>query len=138
MATVHESREGVTSVQGPGPERRRHRRIELAVPIVTKPQQEAQGGEFKTGVTRNLSLAGTLFETGQYHILRAEDLLMVSISIPRDKARGFPFSRLAGRARIVRVSELAKAEEEGPRLLEVALEFGKDLTVLTAAPDIGD
>ncbi|MBI4355403.1 MAG: PilZ domain-containing protein [Candidatus Omnitrophica bacterium] len=128
----------MSSVQGQGPERRRHRRIDLTVPILTKPNTEVETQEFKGGVTKNLSLAGALFETGQYQLLSPDGLLTVSISIPREKARGFPFSRLAGRARIVRVNELAKLDDQSPKLLEVALEFGKDLTVLTAAPDIGD
>ena len=118
-------------------ERRQHRRLELVVPILTRRFEQADD-LFKEGVTKNLSLAGVYFTTAAWRELTPNDQLAISISVPREKAREFPFSRIAGRGRIIRVEELAKIADNRPRLLGVALEFGEDLTVLTMAPGQDD
>ena len=117
-----------------GIDRRRHRRIDLTVPILARRNGEGTDAPFREGVAKNLSLAGIYFTTAGWKQLEADEIMTISVSIPVEKVRSFPFSRLAGRGRIVRVEELAKIASEGPTLYGVALEFGEDLTVLTAAP----
>lgn len=117
-----------------GIDRRRHRRIDLTVPILARRNTDGMAAPFKQGVAKNLSLAGVYFTTVGWHELTADEIITVSVSVPPEKVRNFPFSRLAGRGRVVRVEELAKVASEGPALFGVALEFGEDLTVLTAAP----
>jgi c-di-GMP-binding flagellar brake protein YcgR len=117
-----------------GIERRRHRRIDLTVPILARRNSEGSSAEFKEGVAKDLSLAGMYFTTAGWNELRADEIMTLSVSVPSDKLRNFPFSRLAGRGRVVRVEELAKVADSGPTLYGVAIEFGQDLTVLTAAP----
>ena len=117
-----------------GIDRRRHRRIDLTVPILARRSTDGTTAPFKQGVARNLSLAGVYFTTAGWHELEADEVMTISVSVPPEKVRNFPFSRLAGRGRVVRVDELAKVASEGPTLFGIALEFGEDLTVLTAAP----
>ena len=117
-----------------GIDRRRHRRIDLTLPILARLSSDGTGATFKEGVAKNVSLAGVYFTTAGWHALDRDEVMTVSVSIPPEKARNFPFSRLAGRGRVVRVEELAKIESPGPTLYGVALEFGEDLTVLTTAP----
>ena len=115
-------------------DRRRHRRIDLTVPILARRNTDGNGAAFKQGVAKNLSLAGVYFTTAGWHELTKDEIMTVSVSIPPERVRSFPFSRLAGRGRVVRIEELAKVASDGPTLYGVALEFGEDLTVLTAAP----
>ena len=117
-----------------GIDRRRHRRIDLAVPILARRNYDGQTSVFKEGVAKNLSLAGVYFTTVGWKELTKDEVMTISVSVPPEKVRNFPFSRLAGRGRVVRVDELARVASEGPALYGIALEFGEDLTVLTAAP----
>ena len=117
-----------------GIDRRRHRRIDLSVPILARRHNEGSAAPFKEGIARDLSLAGVYFTTAGWHELMQDESMTISVSIPPEQVRGFPFSRLAGRGRVVRVEELAKVSTGGPTMYGVALEFGQDLTVLTAAP----
>ena len=117
-----------------GIDRRRHRRIDLTVPILARRNNEGIAAPFREGVASNLSLAGLYFTTAGWKELKADEVMTVSVSVPPEKVRSFPFSRLAGRGRVVRVDELAKVSSDGPTFYGVALEFGQDLTILTAAP----
>ena len=117
-----------------GIDRRRHRRIDLTVPILARRNGDGQEASFKEGVAKNLSLAGVYFTTAGWQELAEDEVMTISVSIPPEQVRHFPFSRLAGRGRVVRVEELAKVATSGPTMYGVALEFGEDLTVLTAAP----
>ena len=117
-----------------GIDRRRHRRIDLTVPILARRNNEGNGASFREGVAKNLSLAGVYFTTAGWNELLPDETMTISVSIPPEKVRNFPFSRLAGRGRVVRIEELARIAADGPTLYGIALEFGEDLTVLTAAP----
>lgn len=116
-------------------ERRRYRRIQLALPMQARKIESEEPGNFKDGVTKDISLAGVYFTTSAWQQIDCDESLMISVAVPRERARDFPFSRLAGRGRVIRVEELAKVRETGPRLFGVAVEFGDDLTVLTTTPE---
>jgi c-di-GMP-binding flagellar brake protein YcgR len=117
-----------------GIERRRHRRIDMAVPILARRNDEGAQAAFREGMAKDISLAGVYFTTAGWKEIKADETMTLSVSVPQEKVRSFPFSRIAGRARVVRVEELAKVSDDGPTLFGVAAEFGRDLTVLTAAP----
>ena len=119
-----------------GAERRRYRRIPLRVRLLVKRTLSAQEGSSEPGETKDVSLAGVYFTTATWKQVQPHEVVTVSVAVPRDQTRDFPFSRLAGRARVVRV-ETIQGEMTGEPRLGVALEFGDDLTVLTAAPEHG-
>ena len=81
----------------------------------------------------NISLAGVYFETHAGDAYAVNDVVMTSVSIPASSTREFPFTRLAGRSRVVRVRELP-ADKSGGKRYGVALQFGEDLTALTTIP----
>ena len=118
-----------------GVERRRGRRINLEAPLLVRRISEERE-PFSEQVTGNVSLAGVYFETeaaGEYAV---NDVVMASISVPENQRRAFPFTRLAGRTRVVRVKELPPVGHTAKRL-GVALEFGDDVMALTAIPSRG-
>jgi hypothetical protein len=82
----------------------------------------------------NVSLTGVYFETDAAHPYAVNELVIASVSIPEAQRRFFPFTRVAGRSRIVRVDALP-AESDRPKRFGIALEFGNDVTALTAIPD---
>ena len=116
-------------------ERRRGRRIELAAPV-----QIRRGGSAEPGadhVTDNLSVGGVYFETEAGETYQVDDIVTASVSVPEPQRRSFPFTRLAGRCRVVRVSPLPSADPAGRERFGIALEFSNDATVLTASPPWG-
>lgn len=115
-------------------ERRRHRRVTVEAPIVLR--RPGTPGAADGQLVTNISLAGVYFETDRRDAFSVNDVLIASVSIPEPQRRTFPFTRLAGRGRVVRLDELP-AQDESPRRYGVALEFGKDLTALTAVPSRG-
>lgn len=115
-----------------GSERRRARRVRLEVPLTIKPAQGRESEALKE-TTKDVSLAGVYFETRQpgYAV---DGVHIVSVVIPEDSRRDFPFTRLAGGGRVVRVQELPAQEGEAEGRKGVAMEFSHDTTILTAMP----
>lgn len=102
-------------------ERRRHRRIDLPL-LVEGRKQEDKREVFKRATTADISMGGAFFKTSEFQGIGVDDVISVSVSIPRQLADKFPFSRIVGKARVVRV------EEQG-----VALEFAPDMVFLARA-----
>ena len=94
-------------------------------------------GVFETGETKDVSLAGVYFTTPAWQDVRPQELLTLSVSVPREQSRDFPFSRLVGRGRVVRVEPLHGEVPDAARRLGIAVEFADDLTVLSAPPEHG-
>lgn len=116
-------------------ERRRGRRANIEAPLLIRrstaqatPQQE---------VAKNVSLAGLYFETEEGHPFAGDDIVFASVSIPEERTRDFPFARLAGRGRVVRIHEMSPPDAAGRKRFGIALEFGHDLTALSAIPSRG-
>lgn len=117
-------------------ERRRGRRINLEVPLLIRGDEARLAQPFQEHVTKNLSLAGVYFETGDGPRFAVNDVVVVSAVIPALQRQEFPFTRVAGKGRIVRVTELEPQAADRKRF-GVALEFGDDVTALTAVPARG-
>ena len=115
-------------------DRRRYRRVALRVPIVLRGLEEGMRATGRAGLTENISLAGVYLRTPKGKPVAKDDLVTLSISIPQEAMRQFPFSRLMGRGRIVRVEELPEAGKAETNRLGMAVEFAEDFTVLSAAP----
>ena len=116
-------------------ERRRGRRINLQAPLLIRRIGTRELAPFKEQQTENLGLAGVYFETDDD--FEVNEAVMTSVSVPESQRRGFPFTRLAGQGRVVRVKELANASGEEQKKYGIALEFGNDLTALTSIPSRG-
>ena len=117
-------------------ERRRGRRAYVEAPLLIR-RTGAQGSASREEVTKNVSLAGVYFETEEGHPYTDNDMVMASVSIPEANAREFPFTRLAGRGRVVRIEPIPQQEPSRSKRFGIALEFGHDLTALSAIPARG-
>ena len=115
-------------------ERRRQRRAQLQAPLLIRRLSRAGADAFQQETAINVSLAGVYFESDQTQAYAPNDIVTASVSVPEAQQRDFPFTRLAGRGRVVRIIPLAEAEASHPRRIGVAVEFGEDLTVLTGVP----
>ena len=115
-----------------GVERRRGRRVPMQASIIVRRVDQPQpAGEH---ITQNISLAGTYFEMDGLHDFSVNDQVVASVSIPESERRTFPFTRLAGRGRVVRVSELTPTPPPSATRYGIALEFRQDITALTTIP----
>lgn len=117
-------------------ERRRGRRAYVEAPLLIR-RAGAQGSASREEVTKNVSLAGVYFETEEDHPYTDNEMVMASVSIPESNAREFPFTRLAGRGRVVRIEPIPQQEPSPSKRFGIALEFGHDLTALSAIPARG-
>ena len=117
-------------------DRRRGRRVYLQAPLLIRRTGTEKPEPFKEQQTNNLGLAGAYFETDEGGF-QVNEVIMTSVSIPESQRRNFPFTRLAGQGRVVRVSELTGSSGEGHKKYGIALEFGNDLTALTSIPSRG-
>ena len=112
---------------------RRGRRVSVQAPMLIRHMDDGAGGSvsFKERVTGNVSLNGAYFESEEGHSYTVNDVVMASITVPESQRRTFPFARLAGRARVVRVNELPYDSVSNRKRFGVALAFADDLTALT-------
>ena len=102
-------------------ERRKHRRMNL--PLLVEGRRREDGREaFERATTTDISMGGAYLKTSDFPGIGADDVISVSVSIPRQLADKFPFSRIVGKARVIRV------EKQG-----IALEFAPDMIFLARA-----
>ncbi len=122
-----------------GIERRRGRRVNLNAPLLIRRLETSKAEPFAEAVTKEVSLTGLYFEYEADGELayQINDVVVASISVSDPQQREFPFSRVAGRGRIVRVDALAGKTPGARKCFGIALEFGSDVTALAATPDWG-
>ena len=106
-------------------DRRHSPRVRLAVPVqVARTGGEEGGALASTAVqSRDLSLCGLYVIVAGEASVAPGEVLTVSVSIPWECRRAFPFSRVAGSCRVVRVEPAAS--QDGPTT-GVALAFCGD------------
>ena len=125
---------GGMRVRDPGAyERRGRHRVGMEVPVEFSraPGDKGKAGDFEKGQTSNVSTGGVYLTTGGAGSFEPGELLGISISIPVNFRRGFPFSRIMGTCRVVRSEQLPETPE-GTRW-GLALEFcGGRITMLGA------
>ena len=104
-------------------EKRKFKRLELSFPVSIKCVGDDRKEIPLEGVIVNVSFSGAYIIDIDNNIkLKAKDCIHISLSVPRDETRDFPFSRFAGSAEVIRV------DKQG-----LALEFGKDMSRLFVA-----
>lgn len=103
-------------------EKRRFKRLGLSLPMKLRRLTEEGKEEAVEAVTSNVSYNGAYIRDMDLKNIKPNDNLHITLSVPRDEARDFPFSRITGKARVVR------AEREA-----CALEFSEDVSRLCIA-----
>ena len=116
-----------------GVERRREWRVALEAPLLIKRLGNPQSEAFQERLTKNIGLAGVYFEVGG-DAYTVNEPVMLSISVPESQRRDFPFTRVAGHGRVVRVQDLSRDGAGPGKRFGVALEFSQGVTALTAIP----
>ena len=112
--------------------------MNLQAPLLIRRADTREPQPFREHMTQNISLAGVYFEAEDADTCAVNEVVIASVSIPEPQRRTFPFTRLAGRSRVVRVKEFPSETAAGGRKrFGVALEFGNDLTALAALPPRG-
>lgn len=115
-------------------ERRGQRRIQLSAPMEFG---KGSGGKgeliyFSSGQSLDVSTSGVRFVTQEPGPFESGEVLAVSLEIPNETRPAFPFSRLVGFARVVRVLEEEPQPEEGGQRY-VALKFCEGETKFVGA-----
>jgi hypothetical protein len=113
-----------------GLERRLHRRLDLQLPIEIKRKSEDGLSLLAQTNTGNVSLGGALCTIPASHSIRENELLQISLTVPKENQGRFPFTRLVGEARVVRM-EPALNKLASPR--RIALQSSSDIIKLLAA-----
>jgi hypothetical protein len=103
-------------------EKRRFKRLDMSLPTELRHFSSEGKEESLEGNTLNVSYNGVYVIDISVKNIKANDTLNISLSVPRDETRDFPFSRIAGKARVARI------EKNG-----VALEFSEDINRLFVA-----
>ena len=103
-------------------EKRKSRRLDLSIPMSIKHKSDNGKEKTQEGLTINVSYNGAYLVDISLKDISPKDKINISLSVPRDDARDFPFSRVIGKAKVVRV------DKEG-----VALEFGDEVSRLFVA-----
>lgn len=116
-------------------ERRGQRRIQFSASVEFGKGSRGKGEliYFSSGRSSDVSTTGVRFVTREPGPFTPGEVLAVSIEVPWETRRVFPFSRIVGFARVVRVlEEEPRSEEEGGQR-DVALEFCEGETMLLGA-----
>ncbi|MDP2920967.1 MAG: PilZ domain-containing protein [Candidatus Omnitrophota bacterium] len=103
-------------------EKRRTKRLDLSLPMMLRRITGEGKEEAVEAVTSNVSYNGAYVRDVDVKNISQDDNLHISLSVPRDDSRDFPFSRISGTARVVRVDRGA-----------CALEFGEGVSRLFVA-----
>ena len=113
-------------------ERRRNRRANCsASQLLIRLEKLPKSHAFREMPARNVSLQGVYFETTDPAAFPLNDTVVASVSISSSDTKRFPFKRLAGRGRIVRVTPPPTSGSP----TGVAVEFGRDVTALGTIPE---
>ncbi|MDO8603113.1 MAG: PilZ domain-containing protein [Candidatus Omnitrophota bacterium] len=103
-------------------EKRRSRRLNLSLPMVLRRLTGEGKEEVVEAVTSNVSYDGVCISDVDLKDIKPNDNLQITLSVPRDDSRDFPFSRIIGKARVVRAG-----------METYALEFSEDVSRLCIA-----
>jgi len=92
-------------------EKRKFKRLDLSLPMRLRWVTAEGREEAMETVTSNVSYNGAYIRDIELKNIKSNDNLHISLSVPRDDTRDFPFSRITGIARVVRAGKEACALE---------------------------
>lgn len=86
-------------------------------------------------MVKNASLAGVYCYVKDGYSLKPGDQVVCSLAIPAEQLRLFPFTRLLGKGRVVRVEPIPTGRRAGEspsdqKLFGAAIAFAPDITAL--------
>ncbi len=112
-------------------DRRHWTRAVIEIPVEVSREKTGRGAAFSavTAQASNISAGGVYLAISEEPSVRVGEILRVSITIPAELRRMFPFSLIEGPSRVVRVETVSVPEE---RLQGLALAFCEGMTRLGA------
>jgi hypothetical protein len=117
-------------------ERRRFRRADLELPVTVRPLNDQNvPGEPVICQLREVSLAGLYCSVKAPSPFKLNDHVVCSVSVPRERTRVFPFTRLHSKGWVVRVEPVpagrrAGESSSGEQMVGLAVAFASDATAL--------
>lgn len=93
----------------PAVDRRRYRRLELAVPLVFTLKTKAGTTVSRSGFTCNVSPGGVYFRTLVARDLHPQQEVTINLLVPRRGSQSQPTVSLSGEARVLRAERLPAA-----------------------------
>ena len=103
-------------------EKRRFKRLDMSLPVILKHVSDDGKDQIIDGFTSDVSYNGAFVKDVTPKDIKPNDNLHISLTVPRDNTRDFPFSRFTGKANVARI------EETG-----IALEFSEHMSRLFIA-----
>ena len=100
-------------------EKRKFERLSMSVPVTLKHVSDDGKEQLAEGVTSDVSYSGAFVKDLALKNLKSNDSLRVSLTVPRDSTRDFPFSRFTGKAKVVRLAKDGVALEFGEQMLRL-------------------
>jgi hypothetical protein len=91
----------------PTTEKRKHRRLDLSVPVLFTVKSKSGTGITRTGVTKDVSPGGVFFRTQSAQDIEPQQELTIKLLIPRQSDPAEATVSLSGEARVVRTERLA-------------------------------
>lgn len=117
-------------------ERRRHRRIDLAVKVVIRAIEGASIGAPVIGYAKDVGLAGVFVIVPGPASLKPGAPISYSVEVPAERQRQFPFTRLMGKGWVVRLAEQQSDAVSGISGTGIAIAFADDVTALSAVQPV--
>jgi hypothetical protein len=97
----------------PAAEKRRHRRLELSVPVLFTVKSKTGTGVTRSGVTRDVSPGGIFFRADIAQDVQPEQELTIKLLIPRQGDPSEPTVSLSGEACVVRTERMVNGAAAG-------------------------
>ena len=112
--------------------RRHWRRLALSAPVqLHRGPRLSRADAPRTADARTISPGGLYVTTRDPFVYEPGEILAVSLSIPQETRRAFPFSRVAAACRVVRIDPLEGTEPPGD--VGLALAFCEDGSTMLGA-----
>lgn len=97
------------SATEPTHEKRKHRRLDLRVPLLFTMKGRAGSGVTRSGITRDVSPGGIFFRTEAGQDIDPDQQLNIKLLIPRQGDPSEATVSLSGEARVVRTEHLPRS-----------------------------
>ena len=116
-------------------EQRQFRRAEVDAPLTIRLLDQDALASPISGQVKNVSLAGVYCFVQDGYSLKQGDQVVCSLTVPAEQLRLFPFTRVLGKGRVVRVEPIptgrrAGESPSGQKLFGMAIAFAPDITAL--------
>lgn len=109
---------------------RQHRRAKLEASIEIRSLDSGVPSSPIVARTKSVSLAGCYVVMNRPVSFSIGSTLSCQIVIPREATRNFPFTRIAGKGRVVRIDDPVESSGQEGSMVGIGIAFSRDTTSL--------